>query len=177
MVGTLVSPWKRRRLTRQRSARRSTAGVVAALAVFLASTGAGAQAPELSVARVASQMALGTLAAPVAFVGGGVATKRIATALGVSNDRAGRAAYVGAYSATWLATAAVPAAIAGDGKFPAALGGSALGLLASFGVVRLGNWRYDGDRRECGLLCWTLGAAVVALPGIGATLLYNESRR
>jgi hypothetical protein len=43
--------------------------------------------------------------------------------------------------------------------------------------VRVGNWRYDADRRACGPLCWTLGAVVVALPSIGATVLYDRSRR
>ncbi|MBK6485773.1 MAG: hypothetical protein IPF98_02650 [Gemmatimonadetes bacterium] len=57
------------------------------------------------------------------------------------------------------------------------LGGSALGMLAAAGLVRVGNWRYDADRRACDVLCWTLGAVVVALPGVGATVLYNESRR
>lgn len=156
--------------------RRAGSVAIAALMLVTGSRAARAQAPDLSAARVASQVTLGTLAAPVAFFGAGVAAKRTALALGAGNERAGRAAYVSAYTATWLATAAVPAAVAGDGKFPAALGGSALGMLASVGVVRLGNWRYDGDRRNCGPLCWTLGAAVVALPGIGATLLYNASR-
>ena len=40
---------------------------------------------------------------------------------------------------TWLATAAIPAAVAGDGRFPAALAGSALGMLASVGTARIGN--------------------------------------
>lgn len=139
--------------------------------------GARDGAPSLSSARVAAQVAGGTLVAPVAFIGSGVATKRLALSLGAEEQRAGQLAYVGAYTGTWLATAAVPALIAGDGRFTAALGGSALGMLASVGVVRVGNWRYDADRRACGPLCWTLGAVVVALPSIGATVLYDRSRR
>lgn len=152
----------------------------AAAALMLAVAGpARAQddVPSLSSARVTAQVAAGTLATPIAFFGAGVATKRIAQAMGASDERAGRAAYVAAYTATWLAAAAVPAAIGGDGRFPAALAGSALGMLASKGVVEVGNWLYDADRRACGVVCWTLGAAVVALPSVGATIAYDRSRR
>ncbi len=151
-----------------------------ALPILVAST-AGAQersaAPSLSSSRVALQVAAGTAAAPVAFFGVGFAAKRAAQRMGAGDEGASRAGYIGAYTATWLATAAVPAAIGGDGKFGAALGGSALGLLASAGVVRLGNWMYDADRRACGPLCWALGGVVVSLPSVGATILYNRSRR
>jgi hypothetical protein len=155
-----------------------TAAVLAAMLMGVTVAG-GAQepTPSLSAARVAAQVAGGTLVAPVAFIGSGVATKRIAQRLGVEEQRAGQMGYVGAYTGTWLATAAVPALIGGDGRFPAALGGSALGMLAAVGVVRVGNWRYDADRRACGPLCWTMGAVVVALPSIGATVLYDRSRR
>ena len=135
------------------------------------------QAPSLSKARVSAQIVGGSAIAPVAFFGVGLLTKRGAIRMGASDSRAGDAAYVGAYTATWLATAAVPAVIGGEGKFPAALGGSALGMLAAVGAVRIGNWRYDADRRGCGVLCWTLGALVVALPSVGATLAYDASRR
>ncbi len=133
--------------------------------------------PSLSAARVTGQIVGGTVVAPVAFIGGGILTKRIALKLGADEEKAGTMAYVGAYTSTWLATAAVPALIGRDGRFPAALGGSALGMLASLGVVKIGNWRYDGDRRACDVLCWTLGAVVVALPSVGATVLYDRSRR
>lgn len=153
--------------------------LLVALPAVLRPVGAGAQeaVPSLSSARVAAQIGVGSIAAPVAFFGTGIASKRVAQAFGASEGAASRAGYIGAYTGTWLATAAVPAAIGRDGRFPAALAGSAAGLLASWGTVRLGNWRYDGGRRECGLLCWTMGAAVVALPSVGATLAYNASRR
>lgn len=154
---------------------------VALLALVVAGAGNRAQAqdaaPSLSAARVTAQVVAGTVASPVAFLGAGVATKRIAKAMGADDDRAGRAAYIAASTSTWLAAAAVPAAIGRDGKFPAALGGSALGMLAAAGLVRVGNWRYDADRRECGALCWTMGALVFALPSIGATVVYDNSRR
>jgi len=148
-----------------------------AVVVLGARVEAQSRPPTLSSARVTAQVVGGTLVAPVAFIGGGVITKRVALRLGASEEGAGRAAYVGAYAATWLGTATVPALVGRDGKFPAALGGSALGMLAAAGLVRVGNWRYDADRRACDVLCWTLGAVVVALPGVGATVLYNESRR
>lgn len=181
-----------RRMRRTRTARRAgpharRAGVVVAclagaavLTARLTSPLAAQEstgAPSLSSSRVALQVTAGTVAAPVAFLGVGYTAKRLAQRMGASDEGASRAGYIGAYSATWLATAAVPAAIGGDGKFGAALGGSALGLLASVGVVRLGNWMYDADRRACGPLCWALGGIVVSLPSVGATLLYNQSRR
>lgn len=162
---------------------RHMAGITRAALLALVVAGAGSRAqaqegaPSLSAARVTAQVVAGTVAAPIAFFGAGIATKRIAKSMGADDDRAGRAAYIAAYTSTWLATAAVPAAIGGDGKFPAALGGSALGMLAAAGLVRLGNWRYDADRRECGALCWTMGALVFALPSIGATVVYDQSRR
>lgn len=152
-------------------------GVAVLLLAAASPVAAQDEVPSLSSARVTAQVAAGTLATPVAFFGVGVATKRIAQALGTTDERAGQAAYVAAYSATWLAAAAVPAAIGGDGRFPAALAGSALGMLASKGVVELGNLLYDADRRACGVVCWTLGAAVVALPSVGATIAYDRSRR
>ena len=174
--GTMLNPVVARGASPRSRAWRGAA--LAFLAVAAASPAAAQDdVPSLSSARVAAQVVGGTLAAPIAFFGAGAATKRIAQAMGAGDERAGRAAYVAAYTATWLATAAVPAVIGGDGKFPAALGGSALGMLASFGVVKLGNWRYDADRRACGVLCWTLGAAVVALPSVGATIAYDRSRR
>lgn len=92
-----------------------------------ASRGVAAQdaAPALSSARVTAQVVGGTLAAPIAFFGTGIATKadRPCPTRREVDERAGRAAYVGAYTGSWLAAAAVPAAIAGDGRFPAALGG------------------------------------------------------
>ena len=50
-------------------------------------------------------------------------------------------------------------------------------MLAAFGAVRLGNHFFDSDKRPCNILCWTLGAAVFALPSIGASVAYDHSRR
>ena len=151
--------------------------VVVALVSLNTNTFAQASVPSLSSARVSAQVGFATLAAPVAFLGVGAMVKTTAVRRGVESERAGRMAYAAAYSGTWLAAATVPALVGRDGSFPAALGGSALGILGAFGVARLGNIRYDDDRHGCGPMCWALGAAVVALPGIGATLAYNQSRR
>ena len=149
------------------------------VSLLLLSSRVGAQsgAPLLSSARVATQVGLSTLAAPVGFFGAGVATKKLALRLGADSERAGQYAYVAAYAGTGLSTAIVPSLVGRDGSFPAALGGSAIGILAAHGVARLGNFRYDDDRHGCGVMCWTLGALVVALPGVGATFAYNQSRR
>ncbi len=172
-----------RRGARARVRRVVSFGVALLVVMSMRAGAIGAQgnestgAPSLSAARVTGQIVGGTLVAPVAFIGSGILTKRIALKLGADEEKAGKVAYVGAYTSTWLATAAVPALVGRDGRFPAALGGSALGMLASLGVVKIGNWRYDGDRRACDVLCWTLGAIVVALPSVGATVLYDQSRR
>jgi hypothetical protein len=49
-------------------------------------------------------------------------------------------------------------------------------MTAALGLVRLGNWRWDEDRRPCRALCWAIGAVVIALPSIGATIAYDRSR-
>ena len=126
---------------------------------------------------MAAQVGLSTLAAPIGFFGAGVVVKKIAVRRGVESERASRLAHVAAYTGTWLATATVPAVVGRDGRFPAALAGSAVGILAAHGVARLGNLRFDDDRNGCGVICWALGAVVVALPGIAATIAYDQSRR
>lgn len=152
--------------------------IIAAVALFTAQALRAQEAPgSVSAARVGAQIGAGTLGTPVAFVAGGLATRRVARAFGASEEGARRAAFVGAYSGVWLAAAAIPAAIGDRGRFPAALGGSALGMAAAVGAVKLGNLLYEGERRRCGVLCWTLGAAVAVLPSLGATVAYNSSRR
>jgi hypothetical protein len=150
--------------------------LLAAILLCASTGGAQQSAPTLSAARVTAQVGLGTLATPVAFVAGGVGSRMVARAVGASDVTAKKVAYVGAYAGVWMATAAIPAAIGGHGHFPAALAGSALGMAAATGTVRIGNHFYDSGARKCGVVCWTLGALVVALPSIGATLAYDASR-
>ena len=133
--------------------------------------------PPLSNGRVAGQVALGAVMTPVAFFGAGWLADHVATRRGASEEGSSRAGYVTAYTASWLAAAAGPTLVGRDGRFPAALGGSLAGFGAAFLTVKLGNFIWDRDRRECGVACWTLGAVTVALPSIGATIAYNASRR
>jgi hypothetical protein len=159
------------------------AGAVALFTLLeaLAPRGLGAQGsgslPSQSAARVTGQVAVGTLLTPVAFLGAGWAADRLAGKAGLSEDAASRAGYISAYSATWLAAASGPALVGNDGKFGAALGGSAAGLGAAYLATRLGNLVWDDDRRDCGVGCWSWGVITIALPSVGATIAYNLSRK
>lgn len=137
----------------------------------------GQRVEPVSVGRGTAQVATGALLTPVGFLALGWGTEHVAERLGWSEDRASRAAYVGAYTGAWLGAAAGPILVGRDGRATAALGGSLVGLGAAALSAKLGNWRYDEDRHGCGPLCWTLGAVTVALPSIGATLAYNASRK
>jgi len=148
-----------------------------ALIVTLAAS-AGAQqddAPSLSSARVAAQIATGAVLSPIAFFGTGYLTDRI-FGHDPKSEGVRRFQYVASFTATWLAAAAGPAMVGRDGRFAAALGGSMAGMGGSLLAVQLGNALYDEGRRSCGVLCWSLGALTVALPSIGATIAYNASR-
>lgn len=149
----------------------------ALLALGLASAGeAQERSGEVSAGRQVAQVATGTLLTPVGFFGAGWAAEHLAEKAGWSEQRAKRAAYVAAYSGAALAAAAGPTLVGDHGRFSAALGGSVLGMGAAVLSSRLGNALYDGDKRRCGVLCWTLGALTVALPSIGATVAYTASR-
>ena len=156
--------------------RRVISATAAVAVVAVSSLEAQDGPPSLSEARVAAQVGGGSLASPVAFFAGGLVTRRVARALGAGDETARNAAYVGAYTGVWLAAAAVPAAVGDKGRFPAALAGSALGMVTALGTVKLGNHLYDSERRKCDVLCWALGASVFALPSVGATIAYNASR-
>lgn len=149
------------------------------LALALVAEGAAAQGdpPSQSTPRIVGQLALGTALTPVGFFGAGWATKHAGRRMGWRDETASRAAFVAAYSGTWLAAASGPIAFGRDGKDAAALGGSLVGIGAAALTVRLGNLLWDDDRRNCGFGCWTLGAVTVALPSIGATVAYAASRR
>jgi hypothetical protein len=160
-------------------------GGCAALAALAAgalppSAGAQEEVRALAPARVAGQLVGGALTTPVAFLGVGALTKRVAERVGASPDAASRAAYVGAWSGSALATAAVPAAIGargpGRGSYAAALGGTLVGGAASWLLVRV-NRRPDGDERPCRIACTLAGVAVLTLPSIGATVGYDLSRK
>ena len=147
--------------------------MVLALQLLVVPTASRAQSP----ARVSGQIVAGTLVTPISFIVGGVAAKRFAERRGASEKTAERAAYISAYTSTWLGAATPPALIGRDGHYAAALGGSLAGLGVAVIAVKAGNLLYDSDRRACRILCWTLGIATIALPSIGATIAYNASAR
>jgi hypothetical protein len=128
---------------------------------------------------IAGQVALGTLATPVGYVGGGLATRWVASRLGASEEAARRVAYVGAYSGAAIATAATVEFLGRtsrvSGSFPVTLGGAVAGELASWGVVELGRALFS-DSAECNLFCNVLGASAFVLPSIGATVGHAISR-
>lgn len=157
--------------------RRVLAGALLAAAASLP-VGAQEEATDprpQSAARVAGQIGVGTLLTPVAFFGTAWLTDRLFEP-DPQHDGVRAFQYAASYTATWAAAAAGPAMVGRDGRYVAALGGSAAGLGAAFLTARLGNRLYDDGRRSCNLLCWSLGALTIALPSIGATLAYNASR-
>lgn len=137
----------------------------------------GAGPPSLSAARVTGQVAVGAVLTPVAFLGAGWTADRLAGKAGWNDESASRAAYIAAYTGAWIAAATGPALVGQDGRYAAALGGSLAGFGAAWLSHRFGNWVWDEDKRPCRLGCWMVGALTVALPSIGATVAYNESRK
>ena len=154
-----------------------------ALGLVLSATPALAQrSPRpLSGARVAAQVTGGALTMPLAFIGGGLATRWVAGRLGATENQASRVAYLGAWSAAALATAGVPALIGargpGTGSYAAALAGTLAGGIASYGLIRLNRRGDEDERRPCRLGCIVSAAGVFLLPSIGATVGFNLSRR
>ena len=67
--------------------------------------------PPLTGTKVAGEIALGAVAGPVGFVGGGLATRWVARRAGAGEEAASRAAYWGAWTGMTLATAAAPTLI------------------------------------------------------------------
>lgn len=154
---------------------RPMVGVLALLAALAQPAAAQEDPPSLSSARVAAQIATGAVLSPIAFFGTGYLTDRIFHH-DPKTERVRRFQYVASFSATWLAAAAGPALVGRDGSYPAALGGSAVGMGGALVAAQLGNVLFDDGRRPCNVLCWSLGALTVALPSIGATMAYNASR-
>ena len=137
--------------------------------------------PPLSGVRVAAQVTSGALTTPLAFLGGGLATRWVAGRLGATERQASRVAYLGAWSTAALATAGVPALIGargpGTGSYAAALAGALAGGVASYGLIRLNRRGDEDERRPCRIGCVVSAAGVFLLPSIGATVGFNLSRR
>src|SRR5215208_1256742 len=149
---------------------RSLTNSAAVLGIALTAALAGAQqasdeTPPLQAGRIAGQVALGTVGTLGGFIGGGLATRWAARRMGASQERASRLAYVGAWSASALATAG-GATLLGrhgpvTGSYTAALGGLC---------------DNEGAGSRCGALGGVAGLAVFLLPSIGATVGFNASR-
>jgi hypothetical protein len=157
------------------------AGLCAALPLSpLLAQGAG-DARALSPARVAAQVGAGTLGTPIGFIAVGVLTDRVFEALGRDDPTTSRLSLAAAYAGGGLGAAAGPALIGargpGSGRYVAAVGGAAVGGLASWAVVRLVD--RDGEQPPRGgrIVSTLAGIAVAVLPSVGATIGYNMSRR
>ena len=95
----------------------------------------------------------------------------------MEEEARGHAALVGAYSSVVLLSAVGPALIGGrhtpNGSYFAAVGGSAAGLATSALLRKIGR---AGAFGEHGPIAIVIGAAIVALPSIGATIAFNSTR-
>ena len=160
---------------------RRALGTLGALGTLAAAGAPAAGAQSLGAARVGAQVVAGTAALPVGYVGGGLATRWVARKLGASDDAASSAAdkgaIVGAALAAGGAVSLVGARGPGVGSFPAAVGGAALGGVASALVVRVARRPNEAPARPCKIGCVLASALIVALPSVGATVAYDASRR
>jgi hypothetical protein len=159
------------------------AGACAALIAAVPATPLAAQGDvrSLSVPRVAAQVGAGTIATPIGFFAVGVITDRIFEQFGRDDETTSRISMAAAWTGATLATGAGPALVGargpGSGKYLAAVGGAAVGGLASWAIVRLVD--RDGDQPPRGgrIGATLAGAAIFLLPSTGATVGYNISRR
>jgi hypothetical protein len=160
----------------------SRSSLCAAVLCMLPSVAAGQQRgqPAVTGGRIAAEVAAGTAAMPVGFIGGGIATRWVARRFGASDDAASQAALIGAYTTAALATALPPTLIGqagrhATGSYLAALAGTAIGGLGSFALIRLNRQR--GESHPCRIVCSVSFAGVILLPSVGATTGFNLSRR
>jgi hypothetical protein len=126
---------------------------------------------------VIGQISTGVVGTATGFVGGGLVTRWAARRLGQDEEARGRTALVGAYASATLGAAIGPALIGSrgtdKGSFPAAVGGSAAGLVTAAVLRKIGRKGLFGERGPVAII---VGAAIVSLPSIGATWAYNNTR-
>jgi hypothetical protein len=159
------------------------ASACTALAIALCATPLAAQGDvrSLSVPRVAAQVGAGAIATPIGFFAVGVLTDRVFEQFGRDDETTSRISMAAAWAGATLATGAGPALVGargpGSGRYLAAVGGAAVGGLASWAIVRLVD--RDGDQPPRGgrIGATLAGAAIFLLPSTGATIGYNMSRR
>lgn len=155
----------------------SVLSVASVLSALLNPLPAQAKAGTLSTGAVIAQVSTGVLGTATGFVGGGLTTRWAARRLGMDEEARGRVALVGAYSSAVLLSAVGPTLVGGrntpNGSFGAAVGGGAAGLAAAALLRKVGR---KGAFGEGGPIALVIGAAIVALPGIGATIAFNSTR-
>jgi hypothetical protein len=136
--------------------------------------------PSLGNVRVGAQIVTGTLATPIGFFGGGLATRWALGHAGASEETARRGAYVGGWTIAALATAGTPALIGargpGAGSYPAALGGAVAGGAVSWGLIQLNRPIAENPGVGFRVIRAVSAIAVFTLPSIGATIAYNATR-
>jgi len=137
--------------------------------------------PAVTGGRLLAEVAAGTAAMPVGFIGGGIATRWVARRFGASDDAASSAGLVGAYTIAAFATAVPPTLIGqaghhATGSYLAALAGTAIGGLGSLALIRLNRQRGETSR-PCHIVCAVSFAGVILLPSVGATTGFNLNRR
>lgn len=134
----------------------------------------------VSGGRATAQVALGAVGTLGGFVAGGLATRWVARRAGADEDRASRAAYVGAWTGAALATPVAPMLLGsqGDvhGSYPAALAGTLVGGAASLAIVAAGR-RGAFDCDWCAPVRFVAGVGAFVLPSLGATIAFDRSRR
>lgn len=158
--------------------------VLAALGCGFLIAGARADAqrgqPAVTGGRLFAEVAAGTAATPIGFIGGGIATRWVARRFGADQDAAGSAGLVGAYTIAAFATAVPPTLIGqagrhATGSYLAALAGTAIGGLGSLALIRLNH--SDRTDRPCHFICAVSFAGVILMPSVGATTGFNLNRR
>jgi hypothetical protein len=155
-------------------------GVWLACLVALPAGAQGGGVPAIGAGRVAAQIAAGTLAEPIGFVGGGLAFRAVARRFGAAEDDASRVADIGAATGMTLTAGTAAALIGargpGSGSYPAALGGALVGTGVSGLLILLNRKPDDDPGRPCRLTCIVATTAIMTMPSVGATIAYNASR-
>jgi hypothetical protein len=135
--------------------------------------------PEAGGGLIAAQIAGGTAALPIGFIGAGLLARQVARAAGADMETAATIARISATAGAAASTAATVTALgsqgAVSGNYSRALAGAVAGGLASYMLVKLPRWADGRDR--CGAICRLSVAAIVLLPASGATIAFNPTRR
>jgi hypothetical protein len=131
----------------------------------------------LSAGAITAQISTGILGTATGFVAGGLVTRWAARRLGQGEEGRSRTALVGAYASATVLSAVGPALIGArdteKGSFAAGVGGAAAGLATSALLRKIGRKGVFGRR---GPIAIVMGAVIIALPSVGATVAFNSTR-